>query len=63
MAEKKEHKIITSDAAKTASGKGVAAQQIAQSTVGLRIGSVVAWILALVAEFLAIKAIIQFCLL
>lgn len=56
MAEKKEHKIITSDAAKTASSKGVAAQQIAQSTVGLRIGSVVLWIVALVAEFLAIKA-------
>ena len=57
MAEKKEHKIIQSEAAKTASGKGVAAQQLAQSTVGLRVGSVVAWILALVAEFLAIKAI------
>ncbi len=56
MAEKKEHKIIQSEAAKTASGKGVAAQQIAQSTVGLRIGAVVGWILALVAEFLAIKA-------
>ena len=56
MAEKKEHKIITSDAAKSASSKGVAAQQIAQSTVGLRIGSVVLWIVALVAEFLAIKA-------
>ena len=58
MAEKKEHKIIQSEAAKTASGKGVAAQQIAQSTVGLRIGSVVLWIIALVAEFLAIKAIL-----
>lgn len=58
MAEKKEHKIITSEAAKTASKKGVAAQQIAQSTVGLRIGSVVLWIIALVAEFLAIKAIL-----
>ena len=56
MAEKKEHKIIQSEAAKTASGKGVAAQQIAQSTVGLRIGAVVGWIIALVAEFLAIKA-------
>ncbi|MBR5433641.1 MAG: hypothetical protein IK117_04325 [Bacteroidales bacterium] len=56
MAEKKEHKIIQSEAAKTASTKGVAAQQIAQSTVGLRIGSVVLWIVALVAEFLAIKA-------
>lgn len=56
MAEKKEHKIIQSEAAKTASNNGVAAQQIAQSTVGLRIGSVVLWIVALVAEFLAIKA-------
>lgn len=58
MAEKKEHKIITSEAAKTAKNNGVAAQQIAQSTVGLRVGSVVLWIVALVAEFLAIKAIL-----
>ena len=56
MAEKKEHKIITSEAAKASKGTGVAAQQIAQSTVGLRIGAVVGWIIALVAEFLAIKA-------
>ena len=53
MAEKK---IVKSEGAKAERKPGVAAQQIAQSTVGLRIGSVVLWILALVAEFFAIKA-------
>ena len=53
MAEKK---IVKSEGAKAERKPGVAAQQIAQSTVGLRIGSVVLWILALVAEFFAIKS-------
>ena len=56
MAEKKEHKIVTTEGAAAGRKPGVAAQQIAQSTVGLRIGAVVAWILALVAEFFAIKS-------
>jgi len=58
MAEKKEHKIVSAsgDGTTRKAAPGVAAQQIAQSTVGLRVGAVVGWVIALVAEFLAIKA-------
>ncbi|MBP5135357.1 MAG: hypothetical protein ILP24_06310 [Paludibacteraceae bacterium] len=55
MAEKK---IVTSEAAKAERKPGVAAQQIAKSTTGLRIGAFVLWIVALVCEFLALKAIL-----
>lgn len=56
MAEKKEHKIISASTGETTTRRpGVAESQIAKSTVGLRIGSIVLWVIALVAEFLAIK--------
>ena len=60
MAEKKQHKIVSASTGKETSAKpaGVAAQQIASSTVGLRIGSAVLWITAVVCEFLALKAIL-----
>ncbi|HBG65517.1 MAG TPA: hypothetical protein DDW78_03490 [Treponema sp.] len=60
MAEKKQHKIVSASSGKETSAKpaGVAAQQIASSTVGLRIGAVVLWVAALVCEFLALKAIL-----
>ena len=64
MAEKKEHKIVSATTGeavkpgkKPAAG-GVAAQQIAASTTGLRIGSVILWVAAVVFEFLALKAIL-----
>ncbi len=66
---KKEHKIVsasTGEAVKPGSrpsgakpgAGGVAAQQIAASTTGLRVGSIILWVAALVSEFLAIKAIL-----
>ena len=60
MAEKKQHKIVSASTGKETSAKpaGVAAQQIASSTVGLRIGSAVLWVAAVVCEFLALKAIL-----
>lgn len=58
MAEKKEHKIISASTGKeTTRRPGVAESQIAKSTVGLRIGAIVLWVVALVAEVIAIKGI------
>ena len=60
MAEKKEHKITSASGGKGAGAQpvGVAASQIAASTTGLRVGSAVLWALAVVCEFLALKAIL-----
>lgn len=59
MAEKKEHKIVSASTGKETTRKpGVAAQQIAKSTVGLRIGAAVLWIAAIAAEFVGLKAIL-----
>lgn len=59
MAEKKEHKIVSASTGKeTTRRPGVAAQQIGKSTVGLRIGAAVLWVLAIAAEFVGLKAIL-----
>lgn len=59
MAEKKEHKIVSASTGKETTRKpGVAESQIAKSTVGLRIGSIVLWLAAFATEFLALKAIL-----
>ena len=60
MAEKKEHKITAASSGKDVSSKpqGVAAQQIAASTTGLRVGAIVLWVAAIVFEFVALKAIL-----
>ncbi len=60
MAEKKQHKVVSASSGKTTAAKpqGVAAAQIAQSTVGLRVGSIILWVVAIVCEFLALKAIL-----
>lgn len=59
MAEKKEHKIVSaSTGAETTRKPGVAHQQLEKSTVGLRIGAAVLWVLAIVAEVVGIKAIL-----
>ena len=64
MAEKKQHKIVSATTGesvkpgkKPAAG-GVAAQQIEASTTGLRVGSIILWVAAIVFEFLALKAIL-----
>ena len=60
MAEKKEHKIVAASTGKETGTKpvGVAASQIATSTTGFRIGSIILWIAAIICEFLALKAIL-----
>lgn len=60
MAEKKEHKIVSASTGKeTTRRPGVAAQQMAKSTVGLRIGAAILWVLAIAAELVGLKAILS----
>ncbi|MCQ2345178.1 MAG: hypothetical protein MJZ82_00225 [Paludibacteraceae bacterium] len=59
MAEKKHTIISASNGQTTTRRVGVAEAQLSRSTTGLRIGAILLWVAAFVAEFFAVKAILS----